>query len=499
MEIHSNDESSIFYTLIVGTILLIIFYMIRRPRTCINEPPLVPYSIPIIGHTYNYLLDTKSFIRKCKEQYGDCFSLYVLGREITIISGNSINDVFRCYESFNNVPEVNELLSFHQIFNYNYGLNLETVKRKCKTTKEYLSSNPFIPIVQKYLVKEIDNLIGECKDPKIISNVWFMVNSIITLSMARVLIGEDVGSHKNSLNALANLSFELGPLLSIPPVLSFIHPRLHKMVVTLSMKFGWGPISYNRKLLISCLQPVIKKRVEEKRILHNKHKPYNDLLEYYMNQTGFDFTNPDNIPDLFLVAFAAIGTTSKATINALYDLASRPECLSELYEEAFAIDKECNGSITLTDIQKMEKLDSFVKESLRHTGDTITFPHTVIPERYTFSNGYTVPKGRIINMYTESLLKSKESYGDDAEEFKPYQFVNKNSPATNVDRSYIIFGGGKRSCPGRFFAVNEIKLALHKLILRYHIETKSGIIENKFILGPITLPPRNSLIFKDRN
>ena len=48
------------------------------------------------------------------------------------------------------------------------------------------------------------------------------------------------------------------------------------------------------------------------------------------------------------------------------DMASRPEALEELYEEASRIDKECNGILTVADVKKMVKLDSFVKESLRH-------------------------------------------------------------------------------------------------------------------------------------
>jgi hypothetical protein len=50
-------------------------------------------------------------------------------------------------------------------------------------------------------------------------------------------------------------------------------------------------------------------------------------------------------------------------------LAGRPELLNELYEEALTIDKESNGSLTVADVQKMVKLDSFVKESLRHGGN----------------------------------------------------------------------------------------------------------------------------------
>jgi len=47
-------------------------------------------------------------------------------------------------------------------------------------------------------------------------------------------------------------------------------------------------------------------------------------------------------------------------------LAGRPEVLEELYQEALAIDKECNGVLSMADVRRMEKLDSFVKESLRH-------------------------------------------------------------------------------------------------------------------------------------
>lgn len=51
-------------------------------------------------------------------------------------------------------------------------------------------------------------------------------------------------------------------------------------------------------------------------------------------------------------------------------MAGRPDCFNELYEEAMMIDKECNGSIGFADVQKMKKLDSFVKEVLRHSDDT---------------------------------------------------------------------------------------------------------------------------------
>jgi hypothetical protein len=189
-------------------------------------------------------------------------------------------------------------------------------------------------------------------------------------------------------------------------------------------------------------------------------------------------------------------------------LAGRPELSNELYEEALIIDKECNGSITVPVIQKMVKLDSFVKESLRHSDGiskhtltlhtyyiivvilkyhififySVALPHYMISKSYTFSNGFTIPEGKLIKiilyfnevyllltfnpfnfffffvytgrkivMYAIDMLKAKEYFGDDAEEFKPFRFLNRNSPATKVDRSYIVFGGGKHACPGYLF------------------------------------------------
>src|SRR5687768_14057210 len=118
-----------------------------------------------------------------------------------------------------------------------------------------------------------------------------------------------------------------------------------------------------------------------------------------MDQPNFDYAKPNNllyhVDNFFMMIFAAVSTTSRTTANAVYgnhynlkiikkviyvhvilfsfilflDLAGRPECLNELYEEALMVSKECSGSLTISDIKKMKKLDSFVKESLRHTDD----------------------------------------------------------------------------------------------------------------------------------
>ncbi|CAI2171856.1 14214_t:CDS:10 [Funneliformis geosporum] len=426
-----------------------------RPRIGINEPPLVPYTIPILGHTFNYLIHTKSFLKACKEQYGDCFSIYVFGRVITIAARNSINEVFKNFGSANA-----ESIPFHTLFTYSNGLSKEVIRFNSKLTREEISAkfDNYAPIIQKYISKGIDNWIGDCE---VFYDTWMRANNIIALAIVNILVGEKAASF-DLVNTLANWPFDLGILVTLPPILSFIHPKLHDFVTTLPIKLGWNPITYHRKVVIDNVRPIIERRLYDKEVLGDNYKPCNDLLEYYINQPDFVNRFQYYIDTLFILSFGAIGTTSRATTNALFDLGGRPQFVNELYEEALQIDKECNGSPYLADLLKMKKLDSFVKESLRHTDEIGRSTFLILLNQ----------KVTLSPMVTR-FQKSKEAYGEDAEEFKPFQFVNMNSAATKIDRSYAVFGGGKHACPG-------------------------GKIDNKLIIGTITLPPKSGLVFENR-
>ncbi|CAG8545575.1 12710_t:CDS:10 [Funneliformis mosseae] len=462
-------EGSLFHPISVCVIFLIILYIIRRPRIGINEPPFVPYAIPILGHTYNYLIHTKRFIKECKGQYGDCFSIYVFGRVITIAARSSLNEVFKNHEDFGST--VPESIPFHKLFLYSNGLSKEVLRFNAKITREEISAkfDVYAPIIQKYISKGIDKWIGNCE---VFYDTWMRANNIIALLIANILVGEKAATH-DLVNSLANWSFDLGILVALPPIFSFIHPKLHEFLVTLPIILGWNPITSHRKVIIENVGPIIERRLNEKKVWGENYKPCNDLLEYYITQPDFVNRFQYYIDTLFILTFGAIGTTSRATTNALFDLGGRPQFMKELYEEALRIDKECNGSPKLSDLKRMKKLDSFVKESLRHTDEIVNLPHIVESESYTFSNGYTIPKGRTVKMYMEDLLKSKEAYGEDAEEFKPFQFVNTDSSATKIDRSFAVFGGGKHACPG-------------------------GKVDNKLVIGTITLPPKSGLVFENR-
>jgi cytochrome P450 len=96
-------------------------------------------------------------------------------------------------------------------------------------------------------------------------------------------------------------------------------------------------------------------------------------------------------------------------------------------------------------------------------------------------------------------LFSESKYGPDPKSFKPFQFLSQNLSATKIDSTYVIFGGGRHACPGRFYAVSVMKLFLYNVILKYHVKTENGGVAKKIMMGPFAMPSKESLVFEQRN
>ena len=75
--------------------------------------------------------------------------------------------------------------------------------------------------------------------------------------------------------------------------------------------------------------------------------------------------------------------------------------------------------------------------------------------------------------------------------------MKKNS-TTRVERNYLPFGLGKHACPGRHFAVNEIKFALHHLLLKYDIKKDIKEKINPAFYGANKAPSDEVVIFEKR-
>jgi|SRR6266498_3714607 len=84
---------------------------------------------------------------------------------------------------------------------------------------------------------------------------------------------------------------------------------------------------------------------------------------------------------------------------------------------------------------------------------------------------------QIVHLYVQEIHSNEKSYGANPNEFDAFRHL-RNSFATHIERNFITFGLDKHAFPGRFLAVNGIKIILHFLLLKYNIKNVGNKIKS---------------------
>lgn len=263
---------------------------------------------------------------------------------------------------------------------------------------------------------------------------------------------------------------------------------LNKLPTLLRPIAGWWLSLYDTeaKTVRKHFGPLVEERIRKEEELGPNYagKP-NDLVSWLLDAAPTDLRHADDLTHRLIgINFAAIHTTSSALTNVLYDLASRPEYIEPLREEVARIINEYGW--TKEAMGRMRKVDSFFRESSRYGGVGAIAVTRQVRKDFKFSNGAVVPKGfRIVAPVTPVHL-DPENY-QDAHEFKGFRFSDIRDGGdgseslkhqmVHLEKSFLFFGYGRAACPGRFFAVNEVKAMLSHVLLTYDFRFAGGVKE----------------------
>ncbi|KAN0126095.1 cytochrome P450 [Lactarius tabidus] len=201
-----------------------------------------------------------------------------------------------------------------------------------------------------------------------------------------------------------------------------------------------------------------------------------------------------------------IRSTSVTITNALYDLLSNPEYIEPLRHDAeTAVAEE---GWTKAGIDKMHKIDSFIRESLRINAPGIYSLPRLALRPFTFSNGVTVPAGTLIAIPSSAIPVDREIYPN-PENFDGFRFTQLRESdgagvtghqATSTSAEYLSFGYGRHVCPGRFFATNEVKALLAHIVIAYDIkfEERKRAPRNVIADSMRRVPGKANVMFRKR-
>ncbi|KAJ3557279.1 hypothetical protein NP233_g11785 [Leucocoprinus birnbaumii] len=235
------------------------------------------------------------------------------------------------------------------------------------------------------------------------------------------------------------------------------------------------------------LGPILEARIAQAKLPESeKGERPNDLISWLIENSTkvHELDARDLALRILAINFAAIHTSTMSMTHALYDLVSHPEYIEEMREEAEAMIEEHGW--TKAAMQKMRKIDSFLRESQRFSGlGSMVMTRKTLKD-WTLSDGTHLPADSFIAIASDAMHKD-ESLFPDASSFKGFRFSEMRDgegeldsikhQMVSLDFDLIVFGHGRHACPGRFFAVNEIKAMFAHILLEYDVQLENGSLE----------------------
>ena len=215
------------------------------------------------------------------------------------------------------------------------------------------------------------------------------------------------------------------------------------------------------------------------------------------DQPGSAIDNDTVAGNVSTMLLAGEDTTANSIAWLLYFLRSHPEALQMATQKVQALAPDC-AAFTLEQLDGLDFLGACIEEAMRLKPVAPYLPLEALAN--TSVDGVHVPAGTIVwcvlrhDSVDEKHFKNATTF-DPGRWLVPRDAAGRaatGSPGTNKGIA-LPFGAGPRTCPGRYLALLEIKIAVAMMLARFEIEsvaTDSGKPPEElmgFVMSPIGL------------
>ncbi|KAF8991421.1 cytochrome P450 [Cyathus striatus] len=440
--------------------------------------PTVGHSSPILSYisALKFIFYAKDMVNEGVDRFnGRAFKVPLLDRWMVVFHGESYA------EDYKKAPD--EALSINMAIN-------ESLQVPFTIGAEILSNPYHIPLIRTQLTRSLGDLFPEiyeevvvgCSDliPQI--EEWKACHTmdtflhIICRISNRTFVGLPLCRNSEYLEICKSFTLDIikdSVLLNMLP--SFLR-QLSSYVINRTYR----SIQKCKKHL----EPVIASYREKKAAGYEM--PVKMLTWLLEEGKGEEQSLTHLTKRILALNFTATHTTTFSFVQVLHNLVLIPNVENAI--EGFGWSREA--------LDNMNKVDSFIKETLRLTPLGIWQSSRLAMKDYTCLNGTFIPKGTMISLAL--ILRTSMA------KFNGFRFLKgdgEDTPSSLVTMrsDHLAFGIGNHSCPGRFFAAREMKLLLAHILMTYDLKLSGTKPPKTTMFGPAYIPDTKAkVMFRKR-
>lgn len=247
---------------------------------------------------------------------------------------------------------------------------------------------------------------------------------------------------------------------------------------------------------------MIQNRLEG--VLEGHPSPPRDFIQWWIQKSTTNGRRPDDVSGLVVALiqlnFAGIRSTGlgvslvhigssfrldaerlKKVMQSFIDIAVHPEYTCDLRIELQQIKKaETRDELPFSSLARLEKMDSFIKESARHISQNVLSVYRKALQPLRLHDGIVIPASSYV------CVPSLDPDGDRETATRPFdgfRWYRKRTEQPNQSARFLSvstnpqaleFGAGSHACPGRFLAVAVIKSALAYALTHFDLRLPAG-------------------------
>ncbi|KAF2733856.1 cytochrome P450 [Polyplosphaeria fusca] len=164
---------------------------------------------------------------------------------------------------------------------------------------------------------------------------------------------------------------------------------------------------------------------------------------------------------------AGSDTTAIALKACVYYLSRNPTCQSKLHAEVEAANATISSPIKYTESLRLPYLCACIKEAMRLFPSVAMSLPRMSPREGLELSGFHVPAGYRVGVNAAVVQYDEGVYGADTERFVPERWLVEDKKVKEMERAFLTFGAGTRTCSGKNISLVQIYTAVPEIVRKF--------------------------------